>query len=103
MMSRCMHPSPLPICLSRVCVFACVAPAPPPPPSRFPACDVSSGQTFATADDTGSVCVVDLSSGALRKVLRKHTLFATTVAFKPGSGPRMELASGGFDCHLLLW
>jgi hypothetical protein len=75
-------------------------------PGMLPVDTDASGRSFAAADDSGQVCVVDLDgpvSGGARRVLQKHTMFATAVAFKPSGGPGMELASGGFDCKLVLW
>lgn len=70
--------------------------------------DTYGSDVIAAADDSGAVCVISgLATSdcepSLMKVLRKHTMFAYTVAFRPGHIRGLELVSGGFDCMMYNW
>ena len=59
---------------------------------------------LASADDSGGVCVVNLDTGKLVKVLRRHTMFASCIDVRSAGGGRpLQLVSGGFDCDCYVW
>jgi WD40 repeat protein len=65
----------------------------------------SKGDSYlASADDSGGVCLIAVATGRLAKVMRRHTMFASTIDMKlrPG-GHIVDLVSGGFDCTAVLW
>ena len=68
--------------------------------------DMYGSDVIAAADDSGAVCLIGgfgTAEASLMKVLRKHTMFAYTVAFRPGHIRGLELVSGGFDCMMYNW
>lgn len=57
---------------------------------------------LAAADDSGAVYVMNAVTGKLVKVIRRHSMFASCVDFRPAVG-QLEFVSGGFDCTALVW
>ncbi|KAK6478510.1 WD repeat-containing protein 53-like isoform X1 [Huso huso] len=56
---------------------------------------------IAAADDSGSIKILDLSSGKVARSLRKHTNICSSVAFRP-QRPQC-LVSCGLDMQVMLW
>ncbi|XP_041120694.1 WD repeat-containing protein 53-like [Polyodon spathula] len=56
---------------------------------------------LAAADDSGSIKILDLSSGKVARSLRKHTNICSSVAFRP-QRPQC-LVSCGLDMQVMLW
>jgi hypothetical protein len=68
------------------------------------ASDSKGDEYLASADDSGGVCVISLSSGRLANIMRRHTMFASTIDMKLRLGGHVvDLVSGGFDCTAILW
>jgi len=62
----------------------------------------SKGTTLAAADDSGSVCLINLEKNQLAKTLRNgHTNICNSVQFRPHQP--WEVVSGGLDSRLLHW
>ncbi|XP_048836349.1 WD repeat-containing protein 53 isoform X2 [Brienomyrus brachyistius] len=60
-----------------------------------------SGALLAVADDSGSVCVVDLAGHRISRTLRRHTNICSSLAFRPNRPD--SLVSAGLDMQVMLW
>uniref|UniRef100_A0A3B3SEL8 WD repeat domain 53 n=1 Tax=Paramormyrops kingsleyae TaxID=1676925 RepID=A0A3B3SEL8_9TELE len=60
-----------------------------------------TGALLAAADDSGSVCVVDLAEHQISRTLRRHTNICSSLAFRPNRPD--SLVSAGLDMQVMLW
>nr|CAH8820429.1 unnamed protein product [Trichobilharzia regenti]CAH8821143.1 unnamed protein product [Trichobilharzia regenti]CAH8821145.1 unnamed protein product [Trichobilharzia regenti] len=68
---------------------------------RVNSIDVSETEDrLASADDTGTVQIIDLSNGSLVRTLKKHDNSVSSVKFRPGRP--WQLVSGGVDCKVVV-